>query len=176
MNNDVLIDKLTPCLERVSSGEIIETSYRKSGTISSSQALALQSEGWLFDWSKPQQFGYDIYLLSVAGSERVEGMIAFKVDEVNQAVQIDIVESAPHNRGEGKEYLGVGGHLFAIACECSRQAGYGGFAFFDAKTHLFGHYIKEFQAKFVIGQTMCIDEQAASILLEKYILRGEGHD
>jgi hypothetical protein len=30
-----------------------------------------------------------------------------------------IVETAPHNYGHNGKYIGVGGHMFAIACQCS---------------------------------------------------------
>lgn len=168
--NYIELDKFTPCLEDAKTGEIVKTNYSVSDRISPSEARKLKSSGWNFDWSKPQSNGYDIYKLYRNNSDRVEGMIALKLDNANSAVHVDIVESSPENRGTNKEYNGVGGHLFAIAAEKSDSNGYGGFVYFTAKTDLIAHYQKELGAKLVSGRVMAIDEQAAYNLLSKYEL------
>lgn len=170
MENHIEIDKFTPCLEEVKTGKIIKTNYLKSQLIIESESIALQKQGWLFDWSIPQTNGYDIYKLYRQYSKRIEGMIALKVDHNNSAVHIDIVENSPKNRGANKEYYGVGGHLFAIATKVSFAEGFDGFTYFTAKTDLIKHYQKELGAKVVAGRVMAIDEQAANNLLTKYEL------
>lgn len=103
-------------------------------------------------------------------------MIAVRTEEANSAVHIEIVESSPENRGKNKDFNGVGGHLFAIAAKKSVEDGFGGFAYFTAKTNLIAHYQKELGAKLVSGRVMAIDEQAAYNLLSKYELIEEGDE
>lgn len=80
---------------------------------------------------------------------------------------VDIVESAPHNYGKNGKYKGVGGHLFAIACQCSLEAGCDGFVAFTAKSDLVDYYMKTLNAQIVRGNRMYIDEDAANILIDK---------
>lgn len=82
---------------------------------------------------------------------------------------MDIVETAPHNYGHTEKYQGVGGHLFAIACQLNIEAGCDGFVAFTAKSDLIAYYQKVLNAQAARGQRMYIDEAAADILIEKYI-------
>ena len=76
--------------------------------------------------------------------------------------------------GTGKQYEGVGGHLFAIAVQKSIDAGYGGFIYFEAKNmELVKHYEEKFGAA-LVGMphqySMVIDEEAAARLVKAYTL------
>ena len=82
---------------------------------------------------------------------------------------MDIVETAPHNYSHTGKYQGVGGHLFAIACQVSMEAGCDGFVAFVAKSDLITYYQKVLNAQAARGQRMYIDKAAADILIEKYI-------
>lgn len=82
---------------------------------------------------------------------------------------MDIVETAPHNYGHTEKYQGVGGHLFAIACQLNIEAGCDGFVTFTAKSDLIAYYQKVLNAQAARGQRIHIDEAAADILIEKYI-------
>ena len=91
-----------------------------------------------------------------------------------QAIEVNIVEAAPFNNPHNpnykeKEYIGVGGHLFALAVKQSYECGFDGVAFFTAKTNLIDHYKKTLNA-IQIGNTskMFIDERSAKILYENY--------
>lgn len=84
---------------------------------------------------------------------------------------MDIVETAPHNFGHEGRYEGVGGHLFAIACKLSLDAGCDGYVAFTAKTNLIEHYQETLNAKVLNGQRMFIDENVAKELIEKYLER-----
>lgn len=97
----------------------------------------------------------------------MQGRISFKID--GGVAEVDIVESAPHNFGHEGKYIGVGGHLFAIACQCSLEAGCDGFVAFTAKTNLIEYYMETLKAQIVKGNRMYIDEVAANILIDKYI-------
>ena len=100
--------------------------------------------------------------------------MAIEEDGRNSAFHLSLAESAPHNLGTGKQYEGVGGHLFAIAVQKSIDAGYGGFIYFEAKNmELVKHYEEKFGAA-LVGMphqySMVIDEEAAARLVKAYTL------
>ncbi len=169
---EIVIDKFTPCLENAKSGVIIETTY----------SLASKSElkdlkGWNFDWLVSDLKNAEIYKLQLKGSSDIQGLVALTKFERDKAIYVDIAESAPHNLGKNKKYNGVGGHLFAIAAQRSKDLGYGGFVFMDAKnTELVQHYKNSMGAK-LLGiphpYRMFIDEDAAEKLLNIYTLNEE---
>lgn len=170
MNVTVEIDSITPCLHRNSDGKIVDTFTIKISPDEQRYA------DWEFDWTKPEKDGYIVLALMAVGDDRVQGLISLMNDNDNYAVNIGIIEAAPHNNTHNpnnksgqKEYDGVGGHLFAEAARQSKNAGYDGFVFFDAKTDLIEHY-KERIGAAQIGksQRMFIDENAAAALLSKY--------
>ena len=140
--------------------------------ISSDLKSAKSKDGWLFNWTDPDLAADDIYKLTVAGSEEIQGMIALQYEERDKAVYAHIAESAPWNRGKSKRYEGVGGHLFAIAAQKSMEKGYGGFVFLDAKNaDLVRHYEEALGAQFLgiaHPYRMIIDEEAAARLLRIY--------
>ena len=81
---------------------------------------------------------------------------------------VDVVESAPKNRGKNGKYQGVGAHLFAIACKLSWDVGNEGFVQFKAKTDLVEHYREALKAKNIDAQNMYIDSHAALNLIKTY--------
>lgn len=168
---DVEVDEMTPCLRKVSTGELVETTIRR---ISPTRAMC---KNWEFDWTRPERSGFEVYALRVKGDRAIQGMIAMKNDPTNLAVNVDIVESAPqnspHNRlnttGE-KEYTGVGGHLFAEACRRSFEQGYDGFVYFKAKSRLVEYYERLLGAKLINAREhlMLIETKEALRLVERY--------
>ena len=82
---------------------------------------------------------------------------------------MDIAETAPHNYTHKGIYSGVGAHLFAIACQVSLDAGYDGFVTFTSKSSLVEYYKEKLNAGVFRGRRMYIDEEAARILLDKYM-------
>lgn len=82
---------------------------------------------------------------------------------------VEIVETAPHNYGHNGKYEGVGGHLFAIACKASMDAGCNGVVAFTAKSSLVDYYKKLLHAVEIAPRRMAILEDAAKILLDKYM-------
>jgi len=114
--------------------------------------------------------------LLIKGDNTVQGLISTEI--VRGAVYVHLVESAPHNRGEKKQYEGVGGHLFAIAIKLSVANGFDGYIFFEAKNmELVEHYA------FMLGATriptrihdyrMEISEENAQKIIEKYTVEGD---
>lgn len=163
MEIDIQIDELTDCLFDSTNNINVDTYYKKHDSTISKR----EYKNWKFDWSIPLKNGYDIYELFVKGNDKVQGRIAVKA--IGGVVDVEIVESAPHNFGHLGRYKGVGGHLFAIACQISVDVGFEGFVAFTAKSNLVEYYKKILDAQVFQGQRMYIDEIAATKLLNKYM-------
>lgn len=166
------VDEMTPCLRRLKDNVIVKTEvkeikYRKS-----------DFKDWLFDWSKTEKKGYQILALYANGDDRIQGAISIKPKKDNLTIEIDIAESAPFNSSynkkvKGKEYNGVGAHLFAEVCKRSFDLGYDGYVEFIAKTNLISYYQKELGAVVIGGQKMVIDEFSAKKLVDRYYKGGQ---
>ena len=163
------IDELTPCLRRLKDGKIVQTEVLeikpKKGDF----------KDWEFDWTLPAKSGHSVFAIKANEDQRIQGLVALKRDARNIAVHVDIVEAAPfnnpHNKAyKGKEYSGVGGHLFAEAVRQSYDAGFGGAVYFTAKSDLVEHYKKELGAILTNPRQriMFIDEEAAKKLYNRY--------
>jgi hypothetical protein len=171
MNNtngvDIFIDLFTECLEDRKTRKKVLTRFDLITNIADLKNSKRQ--GWNFNWIVPYRDGYDIYRLRIIDEERVEGLIALKPSKEKQAVVIDIIESAPHNIGKNGEYIGVGAHLFAIACLISLKSGYEGFVCFTAKTNLIEHYQETLGAQQIgNSQDMFLNTAAALKLISIY--------
>lgn len=160
---DVIIDRLTDCLVKRENNTIVETEY----ILRTNPFKKNEYSKWNFDWSIPQNNGFLIYELFVKGNPTVQGRIALKED--GGVIYVDIIENAPHNIGHNGIYEGVGGHLFAIACQLSFEAGLDGFVTFIAKTNLIKHYQEKIHAHVMSGQRMYIDTIAAQELISRYL-------
>lgn len=165
MEISIFIDELTDCLVEKDTGRVLKTEYQKRTTPIKSKDY----RNWNFKWNIPEEKGYDIYELFIENDSTVQGRIALKID--GGVADVDIVESAPHNIGHNGKYIGVGGHLFAIACKVSMEAGCDGYVGFTAKNNLIKHYQEALGAKVLFGQRMYIDEDAARELIDKYLER-----
>ena len=169
---NIMIDKFTPCLEETQSGKIVQTSY----------SLATEKElsslnGWNFNWTDESLNNSKIYKLIAENSDEIQGLVALTDFKRNNAVYVNLAESAPHNIGKQKRYSGVGGHLFAIAVKESVACGYGGYVFMDAKNAELVEHYKQTLGALLLGRPhpyrMIIDEENAVKLLNIYTLKGE---
>ena len=164
---NIEIDEFTPCLRRLKDDQIVQTSIKR---LSPTKKM---TKGWEFDWTLPEKQGAEVYGLYAEGDERLQGLLAVKPSR--GCLEVSLVESAPFNNGHnmrvpGKEYSGVGAHLFAEAVRQSYDAGNDGVVFFQAKSDLIEYY------KDLLGATltnpryrlMMIDERAAYTLFQKY--------
>lgn len=163
MQINIRIDELTDCLVERETGIVLDTNYEKH----SHPIKKKEYFNWKFDWSKTQANGYTIYELFINGNDTVQGRISLKID--GGVADIDIVETAPHNFGHNGKYIGVGGHLFAIACQISVEAGCDGVVAFTSKSDLVDYYKKELGAAEIFPRRMVLFEDAAQVLLDKYI-------
>ena len=172
MGIDIIIDKLTPCLERVSTGEALPTVF----ALAENKDFA-DLQGWNFDWQKENSVKERIiYKLLLKDDEVIQGLLSVEI--MRGLVFVRLVESAPRNLGKSKEYVGVGGHLFAIAVKLSSSLGFGGYVCMDVKNiDLAEHYQKELGAKRVATRShdyrMEIEEPQAQKIIEKYTLEGD---
>ncbi|MCL2189150.1 MAG: hypothetical protein FWC16_09550 [Defluviitaleaceae bacterium] len=172
MGLDILIDKLTPCLIEIKTGEVKNTVFMLANEI---ELRNLPQKGWLFDWEQLESGNINIYKLLVEDSDVIQGLVALEV--MRGTVYVVLAESAPHNQPQSKTYEGVGGHLFAIAIKLSIRNGFGGHIHFDAKNlKLVQHYKDAIFATHIGGfheYRMDVDEDAALKVIEKYTLEGE---
>lgn len=172
MKIDMLIDKLTPCLED-SDGNIYKTVFSLA---TKKDLTGLSAKGWHFNWNDDDLRLTNIYKLLVDGDDTIQGLVSAEVGR--GAVYVHLVESAPHNIGENKIYAGVGGHLFAIAAKLSDAMGFDGYLYFEAKNlELVEHYIKTLGANRVLTRfheyRMELSEENAQRIIEKYELEGD---
>jgi hypothetical protein len=146
--------------------QIVETTIRQIHPTHSDY------KDWEFDWTKPEQMGYNIYAVCVKGNRKAQGLVS--IMQHTGYAEVGIVEAAPWNNPHNskfqgqKQYNGVGGHLFAEAARQSMEAGNEGYVSFIAKTNLIEYYQKELGATLIGGQRMAIDEEAAKALIERY--------
>ena len=133
-----------------------------------------EANGWKINWNEiPSQV--EIYALALKDDNSIQGLVAIRNDFNSKAVYLHWACSAPWNNKHdfGKQkYIGVGGHLFAIAADKSISWGYDGVIHgFAANSKLLEHYIKVFKAEY-LGMLhqyqFFINEKSANDLLEVY--------
>lgn len=170
---DILIDKLTPCLEETATSKLLQTTFE---IVNRKDLDCLKTQGWLFDWEEEnRQADSLIYKLMLKGSTEIQGLLSAKI--FKGLVYVSLAESAPHNRID-KQYSGVGGHLFAIAIKLSASLGFGGYVCMNAKNEkLVEHYQNKLNANRVYTRfheyRMEISEDEAQRILAEYTMEGD---
>ena len=139
----IWLDEIVPCLKDTETGEIKETVVFR---IESRSFLRQFNEknGWGINWIKtPKEV--EVFALALKGNNEIQGLVGVRNDVDAQAAYIHWACTAPHNnKGLAKvqKYIGVGGHLFAIAADRSFAWGYDGFIYgFALNKELLNHYI-----------------------------------
>ena len=79
-----------------------------------------------------------------------------------------LIESASHNIGKSKKWIGVAGNLVAFTCKMSFEAGFAGAVGFLAKTRLIEHYADKFGANLIYKKRMSISGNSAGKLVDSY--------
>ncbi len=159
------IDELTPCLRDSKTGELVNTQF-SSIKITPNVAQKLRDSGWNFNWGDSTLASSSIYQLNLENDNVIQGLIA--LEKADGFVYAKLAESNPRNIGVSGLYKGVGGLLFAIACEKNVKYGFGGVVCFDSKTKLVSYYNKAFGAISLGGTRMAIFEDAAAKIMEIY--------
>lgn len=170
----VVIDAMTPCLKDAISGELIDTEViqivRKSFLKKYNK-----KNGWYVNWAELLDDN-EVYALVVEGSVDIQGLVALRKDDETKSVYIAWMCTGPENNKlivETPKYIGVGGHLFAIAADKSKQYGYEGFLHgYAANETLMNHYIKELRAEYLPSLNhpyhIVVNELSAKEIMEVY--------
>ena len=66
--------------------------------------------------------GRQLYKLILMGESNIQRLISLQ--PVENFVEMHLIETAPHNYGSTKKYIGVAGNLVAFACKMSFDAGF----------------------------------------------------
>lgn len=167
------VDEIVPCLKETTTGELEETVVFK---IESRKYLKKfqKANGWHINWNEiPKEV--EVFALALKSTNEIQGLVGVRNDAASNAAYMHWACTAPHNNKHefGKQkYVGVGGHLFAIAADKSMQWGYeGAIHGFAANQELLRHYMEVFHAEY-LGMLhqyqFFIDEEQARTLLEVY--------
>lgn len=171
---NIVIDQLVPCLIDTRNGQQVKTIVMRMSRL---DLRGYNSRtGWYVNWEKLSGSS-EVYAVQVAGSFEIEGLIALHEDKDAKAIIIDWAVANPHNNPQmqkDKRYVGVGGHLFAIAVNTSFERGYGGVILgHPSNKEIMQHYISVLYAEpfpFPSGYayTIVIWEQAAQEIQGRY--------
>lgn len=169
---NVWIDELVPCLKDTKTNEIKQTIATK---MTKSQLKGFNKRtGWHVNWAKLPK-DVEIYAVALKENLEIQGLIGIKNDPNAVAAYIQWACTAPHNNVHDngmQSYSGVGGHLFAIAADMSKQWGYEGVVYGIASDEkILEHYVSVFHAEgfFWNGHyQFIINENAATELMEVY--------
>ncbi len=147
----VEIDEMTPCLRDNLTGELVETEVVKV-TKKSSLKHYTKGTGWYVSWADLFD-AYEIYAIKTKDSHQIQGLAALKNDADFGATYVAWLCAAPENQptySKRQKYLGVGGHLFAIAAKRSIESGFNGYMYgFAANQKLLLHYQNNFNAEYL---------------------------
>lgn len=170
---NVYIDEYTPCLRDSKTGEIFETEVIRIKRKSFLSKFNKRN-GWYVNWVELLKEN-EIYALVIKGTVSIEGLVALKAIDDYGAVYVTWLCSAPHNNpiiAETKKYIGVGGHLFAIAIDRSIKNGFSGAITGNAANKdLLNHYCEVFNAThigIIHPYQFFIDEENAKKIIEVY--------
>ena len=174
------VDTLTSCLVDVDSGKEVDTIVSRIKNTDELTCFSKQSD-WYVSWAAFDS-NVEIYAVKTADQE-VQGLIALEPEPEQSAVHILWGCTAPHNNPlltSKKKYMGVGGHLFAVAGNRSRELGFDGFIYGEAANlDLYRYYIDEFGAtEFPYGYPphpyrIVVNEKKMASILEVYTYEQE---
>lgn len=166
---EIDIDLLTQCLIRTKDNKTVKTEVKEINT------QHYNFKDWEFNWVEESKKRNKILGLFAENDKRLQGIVEYYENKERQLLEVVLVEIAPFNNRhnpknflKSKEYLGVGGHLFAEIARISFEKGYDGYVSFLAKTNLIEHYKKILGAKQLSYIEMYIDDEAAMKLVKKY--------
>jgi hypothetical protein len=170
---DIWIDELVSCLRDTETNELKETVVFRIESRKYLKSFS-KSNGWKINWYEIPN-DVEVYALALKDTNEIQGLVALRNDIKAKAVYLHWACTAPWNNKYdfGKQkYVGVGGHLFAIAADKSVQWGYDGVLHgFAANAKLLEHYINVFNAEY-LGMLhqfqFFINEKSAHDLLEVY--------
>jgi predicted dithiol-disulfide oxidoreductase (DUF899 family) len=160
------VDTLTNSIRNTISGDSFPTDLSRLTKADLQQIT--KKNGWSFNWkSELEDNTREVYKLTITNNPNIiQGLLSFTVQPDH--IYMDLLESAPFNKGRNKLYEGVAGNLVAYACKVSFQHGFNGYISFTSKTKLIEHYTITLGAVRFGGQLMIINTIAANNLIDKY--------
>ena len=163
--NTFYIDKVTRSIEDAVTGKSCETDVLTTGDRDLKSVT--KRNGWRFNW-KMERANKDreLYKLVIRGDAVIQGLLSLQKAE--NYIEMHLIETAPHNFGRSKKYLGVPANLVAFACKLSFELGFEGVVGFRAKTRLIKHYMDTLGAELLFRDRMCIWEKSARKLVNSY--------
>ena len=163
---DIEIDGLTRSIVEVATNVSLNTTIAWWRDIKPARR---KLTGWSFDWKEEVKLGRQVAGLFIRRDVALQGLIS--MEPMSDHMLIHLVESAPHNVGRGKRYVGAPGNLFAFACLECKHAGFAAGLAFVAKSELIEHYKATLGAvQLGSSQRMIIESPAADRLIERYFL------
>jgi len=163
---DFIVDQLTNSIQNVVTGDSFATEV--AVLVRTDLKSISKANGWLFDWkSELKNPIREVFKLTIVGNPTIiQGLISLELKKDHVFMQL--VESAPFNKGKAKMYAGVPGNLVAFACKLSFQRGFEGNVSFLSKSQLIDHYEKALGAIHIGGRVMIIETETALKLMDKY--------
>ena len=160
------IDKLSHSLEDTTTGDILLTEVLLLEKVD--LKFITKKSGWKFNWKTEfSNLNKQVYKLFLKNDPKViQGLIS--LEKKTDHIFMSLIETAPHNFGKTKKYLGVAGNLVAFGCKLSFEKGFEGYVSFESKTKLIEHYKKTLGAKILFGQHMELDTNASRKLISRY--------
>jgi len=163
---DFVIDLLTNSIQNSVTKDSFMTEVSRL-TIKDLKTVSKRN-GWVFDWKfELNDNRKEVFKLTIVNnSSIIQGLMSLSIAQDH--IFMNLLESAPFNRGKNKMYNGVAGNLVAYACKKSFQQSFDGFVVFTAKTALIQHYIDSLGANILAGQRMYIPTHSSQVLVDKY--------
>jgi hypothetical protein len=159
------VDAITNSIVDVVTGESIETDVEPVETCDLKRIL--KKNGWKFNWKIESQYpDRQLYKLLIRDDEVIQGLICLQ--PLGGYVEMHLIETAPHNFGRKKKYLGVPPNMVAFACKMSFEMGFRGYVGFTPKTKLIQHYIDTLGAELIFRDRMQIYGKSAEKLVNSY--------
>jgi hypothetical protein len=166
MELDFEVDKITESIEDAETGEALETLVLP--VTEADLRSVTKKAGWLFDWefelAQPERQVYKLVTEKEPGV--IHGLVSFLKQKDH--VFMNLIESAPFNRGQNKKYLGVAFNLIAYVCKASKGFGFDGVVAFEPKTALIPYYEEVLGAVRISSNRMAVLEDRAEFLINKY--------
>jgi len=164
-NHSFYIDKITNSIEDAVTGNSHDTKVQP--LVSADLKTILKKNGWRFNWKTEfKSSERQLYKLTLKDDRHIQGLLSLQPAE--NYVEMHLIETAPHNYGHSKKYVGVPGNLVAFACKMSYDLGFEGFVGFTAKTQLIRHYIDTLGAEILFRDRMSISGNSAKKLVNSY--------
>ena len=166
MQQRFLIDKITNSIESRLTGESFQTTLT---AVSEKEVKSIfKKDGWEFNWRQEyKRNSHKIYKLTLFNDQALQGLISF--EPMDNFIEMHLVENAPHNKGDKREYFGVAGNMVAFVCKMSFELGLEGCVAFTAKKNVINHYREALGAQLIYGhQRMGIFRDSAKKLVTSY--------